>query len=181
MKNPCQTQLRGERDEMDISKLEQFLGQESSRISALDKVSKSDIRHWCEVMDEDNTPFLEINWDEKLAPPAMMMVWAMPPLWSPESKTPLEPHEVVLNAMNEAGYDGAVGLAMEQEFRIPIRLNDCLTYTIKVEKISPAEIETGVGTGYLVDLLYTFSNQEGEVVGTNRYRLLKYQQLNPAV
>ena len=84
----------------DYSKVKKLVGQESGNIPALDKVSKSDIRHWCELIDEDNTPFHEIDWKKKAAPLAMRMVWTMPPYWSPSPRELTEPHDRVIKALD---------------------------------------------------------------------------------
>lgn len=160
--------------------LDKYTGKESNQIKALDHVTKSDIRHWCEIIDEDDTPFYEIQWDKKSAPPAMLMAWAMPPLWSPETKADEEPHEAIIREITEAGYNAPIGLAMEQEFFQPVKVNDRLSYTVRIESISPAEVDTKMGKGYLMDTSYTFFNQSGETVGNIRYKSLIYKQLNPS-
>lgn len=159
--------------------LDKYTGKGSNQIYAMDKVTKADIRHWCEVINEDNTPFYEIDWDEKSAPPAMLMAWAMPPLWSPETKACEEPHEAVIREINDAGYNIPIGLAMEQEFFKPVKVDDHLSYMVKIESISPSEVDTGIGAGYLMDSTYTFFNQSGETVGNIFYKSLIYKQLNP--
>ena len=163
----------------DHSRVKKLVGKESGAIPALDKVSKSDIRHWCEAIDLDNTPFHEIDWKKKSAPPAMMMVWTMPPLWSPEPREPTEPHELVLKALDDAGYDGAIGLAIDQEFLKPVYVGDRLSYRVKVAGVSSKEVDTKMGKGYQVNLDYTLSNQQGEVVSKHNYALLKFKALKP--
>jgi len=161
----------------DYAKVKALVGKESSAIPALDKVSKSDIRHWCELIDENNTPFHEINWEEKAAPPAMMMVWTMPPLWSPEPKEPTEPHELMLKALDDGGYDGTIGLTLDQEFFQSAYVGDRLSYQVTVANLSPAEVETSMGKGYQVDLVYTLSNQQGEKISRHTCSLLKFKEL----
>jgi hypothetical protein len=161
--------------------IEKLIGRESGAIMALDKVSKSDIRHFCELIDDDDTPFNKINWEEKTTPPAMMMVWTMPPLWSPEPKEPIEPHELAFKALDKAGYDSAIGIALEQEFLQSVKVGDQLSYKVKLADISSDEVETKMGKGYKVDLIYTISNQKGEIVSTHNYTVLKFSVLNPAI
>jgi len=159
--------------------VKKLIGKESAAVPALDKVSKSDIRHWCEAIDLDNTPFHKINWKKKNAPPAMMMVWTMLPLWSPEAREPTEPHELVTKALDDAGYDGAIGLSIDQEFLKPVYVGDRLSYKVKVTGVSSKEVTTKMGKGYQLDLAYTLSNQKGEVVSTHDYTLLKFKALKP--
>ena len=124
----------------DHSRVKKLVGKQSGAIAALDKVSTSDIRHWCEMIDQDNTPYHKIDWKKKSAPPAMMMVWTMPPLWSPEPKEPTEPHELVMKALDDAGYDGAIGLSIDQEFLKPVYVGDRLSYRVKVTGVSGGSV-----------------------------------------
>ncbi len=163
-----------------FSQIEHLIGEESGLIPASDKVSKSDIRHYCELIDDDNTPFNQIDWEAKTAPPAMMMVWTMPPFWTPEPKEPSEPHELAFKALDDAGYDCHIGLHLEQETFLSVRVGDKLSYTVKLNYVSKQEVETKMGKGYHVDLTYTMSNRKGEVVSKQDYGVLKFKELNPA-
>lgn len=158
---------------LDLAEIQKLVGKESAEILALDKVSKSDIRHWCEVMDEDRTPGHETDWERKAAPPAMLMAWTQPPLWTPEPRPPTEPHERALQTLDAAGYNVAVGLSLAQEHLRPVFVGDRLRYTVKLEGVSSEEVETPVGRGIQVDLTYTLSNQSGEVVSRQQCSLLK--------
>lgn len=163
----------------DLSEVRKLVGKESGEIPAPDKVSKSDIRHWCEVMDEDRTPCHETNWGEKHAPPAMLMAWTMPPLWTPEPRATVAPHERALKALDEAGYDGAMGLHLDQEFFQPVSVGERLSYRVRVDGVSRDEVQTRMGSGIQVDLLYTISNVKGDAVSRQRYSLLKFKTLRP--
>lgn len=158
------------------SEAAKFVGRQSSTIKAPDKVSKSDIRHWCEVLGDPDPNYADkIKRGEKTAPPAMTMVWAMPVLWPP--KEPAEPHEKLLRLLDEAGYSGTAGIALEQEFLHPVRIGDRLSYRVKVAGLSKGEQVTRMGKGYVVDLLYTFLDGKGKVVSTQKYKVLKFQKL----
>ncbi len=161
---------------VDSSKIKAFVGKESAPIRVLDPISKSDIRHWCELIGDPDPSYEEkIKKGEKTAPPLMTMAWAMPALWPP--KEPTEPHERLDQLLNEGGYPLTVGIELEQEFARPIRIGDRLTYKVKVGNVS--EGETKLGRGYLVDLIYTFQNQAGEDLATIKYTLLKFARILP--
>jgi hypothetical protein len=160
------------------SEVEALIGKESDATPALDKVSKSDIRHYCEIIEEDDTPYKKINWGNKNAPPAMIMAWTMPPYWSPDPKEPIEPHELAMKSLDEAGYDNAIGLSMDQEFHNPVKVGDRLSYKVKLAGVSSEEVNTKMGSGYQVDLVYTISNQDGDMVSSHNYTLLKFKSLN---
>ncbi|NQT72938.1 MAG: hypothetical protein HQ553_09225 [Chloroflexi bacterium] len=156
---------------MDLSQIQVLVGKESGPIRAPDEVSTSDIRHWRELM-EGKKEF----WNTDVTPPPMTMAWAMDRLW-PKKVEATEPHEQVLQAFDDAGYTLTVGIALAQEYSNPIRLGDQLTFKVKVVSISPTEEETKLGKGYRVSLLYTFSNQAGDVISMQTYTILKSHRL----
>jgi len=119
-------------------------------------------------------------WNTGTAPAAMMMVWAMEPLW-PKKEDATEPHEQVLKLLNDMGYTVAVGIALDQEYLKLVRLGDQLSYKVRVMSVSSSEEETRMGKGYKVNLLYTFTNQKDEVVSKQRYTVLKAQLLKPVL
>jgi len=158
---------------MSPGQVAQLVGKESSIIRALDAVSTSDIRHWREFMEGKKE-----SWNTDIAPPSMTLAWAMDPLW-PKKVEATEPHEQVLKMLDDAGYTLAVGIALDQEYFEPIRLGDRLSYRVKVVGVSSAEEETKMGKGYKVNLLYSFTNQEGVMVSRQSYTILKSQVLSP--
>lgn len=161
------------------SEAAKLVGAESGSMRALDKVSKSDIRHWCEVLgDADPDYRAKIAAGVKAAPPAMIMVWAQPPLWPP--KEPTEPHEKLLKMLDDAGYDATAGIALEQEFKAPVRIGDRLSYKVKVAGFSKGEEQTKMGKGYVVDLHYTFFDGSGKAVSTQKYKVLKFRVMELA-
>ena len=109
----------------------------------------------------------------------MMMTWARASYWTPEPKEIKEPHELALKALEDAGYALTIGVKMEDELVKPVNIGDWLSYRVKLEGVSAGEEETKLGKGYLVDLLYTFSNQKGEVVSKHKYTVLKIKRLSP--
>lgn len=153
------------------SEADKLVGKESGPIHALDEVSTSDIRHWREFMEGKKE-----SWDTDTAPPTMMMVWAMEPLW-PRRGEATEPHEQVLKLLDDEGYTGTIGIALEQGYFRPVHLGDQLSFKVKVVSMSSDEEETKMGKGYLVTLLYTFTNQKGEVVSAQTYTVLKFKTL----
>lgn len=158
---------------MNPSQMKDLIGKESGMIQALDTVSTSDIRHWRELMEGKKD-----SWNTNVAPPAMTLAWAMGPLW-PKKLEATEPHEQVLKLLDEAGYSISIGIALDQEYLKPICLGDQLSYKVKVTSVSSGEEETKLGKGYKVNLLYTFSNQNGEVISKQSYTIFKSKMLTP--
>lgn len=163
----------------DHSEVAKLVGQESGAIRALDAVSKSDIRHWCELIGDADPDYHEqIRRGEKTAPPAMLLVWTMDALWPPKEEA-LEPHEELARILDEAGYSGAAGIGLEQEFLRPLRIGDRLSFKVKILDVSSDEQETKLGKGHVLRLLYTLFNQDGDVVSTQTSTVLRYQTLVP--
>jgi len=186
----------------DQNEFEALIGKESRPIRAIDDVSTSNVRRWHEMM---NAP--DMDWIEKLrrvpekpfpymaeakerilaeqsrvrerpVPLPMMMTWAREAYWTAEPKEPTEPHELALKALEDAGYGLTIGFNLEEELIAPVNVGDWLRFQVTLAGISDGEEETGLGKGYLVDLLYTFSNQKGKVVSKHKYTILKIKRLN---
>jgi hypothetical protein len=161
------------------SKVAKLVGQESGAIRALDAVSKSDVRHWCELLGDPDPDYHEkIKRGEKTVPPPMLLAWTMDPLWPPKEKAQ-EPHEKLAKVLDEAGYSGATGVGLDQEFVKAVKIGDRLSFKVKILDVSSDEEETKLGKGYLLRLLYTFFNQDGEVVSTQTYTVFRYRTLTP--
>ena len=161
------------------SKVAKLVGQESGAIRAPDAVSKSDVRHWCELIGDPDPDYHErIKRGEKTVPPPMLLAWTMDPLWPPKEEVG-EPHEKLAKIFDESGYSGATGVGLDQEFVRPVKIGDRLSFKVKILEVSSDEEQTKLGKGYLLRLLYTFFNQDGEAVGRQTYRVLRYKTLTP--
>lgn len=162
---------------LDMTEVNALVGKESGLVLARHKANISDIRHWSEVIRQDNRTYREFENKTETAPPAMLMVWAMPPLWCSEPKVATEPHELAIKALKDAGYDTGLGIGLEQKFFQPLKVGDRLSYKIKLSAVSEGEIETAVGPGYQLDLCYTFQNQDGAVVSEQIYSLAQVAKI----
>jgi hypothetical protein len=162
------------------SEAAKLVGKESGAMRALDKVSKSDVRHWCEVLGDPDPDYTAkiLAGTRTTAPPVMIMVWAQPALWPPKEAT--EPHEKLLKLLDEAGYDGTAGIGLEQEFKGSVRIGDRLSFKVKVAGLSKGGEATKMGKGYLVDLDYMFLDGSGNVVSTQKYKVLKFRTMELA-
>ncbi|AMN46167.1 hypothetical protein ACG33_03415 [Steroidobacter denitrificans] len=149
---------------LDIAEVNALVGKESALRAARHAANIPDIRHWCEVIQQDNRSYKEFEKNTVHAPAALLMVWTMPPLWSPESAAATEPHERAIKLLEDAGYGTGLAVALEQKFLRPLKVGERLSYRVKLSGVSSGEVETGIGRGYQLDLLYTFQNQDGDVV-----------------
>lgn len=148
-------------------------------------VNEPMIHHWCDAIGDRNPVYLERDFAAKsthagiVAPPAMLQAWTMRGL---RPDTPAETAarasagdaKSVLQVLDEAGYTSVVATNCEQEYFRYLEPGDQLTHTVEVESVSH-EKKTGLGIGRFLTQLYTFRDQTGEIVGTMRFRILKFR------
>ena len=173
---------------LDYSKMEHLIGKSSPFHAPHDIVTKSDVRHWCEVMQDPNPLYSDEEFAKKskygglIAPPAMVQTWSLDDLYYAlqrfvEEKTPAmdEPHNQVTGILDEFGYTGVVATAQQQTYLAPIRPGDVIRSRITVGSISKYDHFTRQGIGRYVDIIYTFVNQNDEEVCRETFRILKYK------
>jgi acyl dehydratase len=159
--------------------LKAMVGEEGSRIVAVDDVCKPMIRHWCEAMQDGNPLYTDEEYARKskyggiIAPPTMLLTWTMPPLWPPRQQPP-HPFEKFLARMDKAGFYGILITNVAQKYLRPVFPGDHINFTYKVTDVSP-EKQTGLGKGHFVTTTFIFNNQKGETVGTQSLTVLKYR------
>lgn len=148
-------------------------------------VNEPMIHHWCDAIGDRNPSYLDHEFAEKsvhggiVAPPAMLQAWTMRGLRpdTPEEaaeRNASEREASVLEVLDAHGYTSVVATNCEQEYFRPLVPGDRLTHTVEVESVSP-EKKTGLGVGRFVTQLYQFFDAKGELVGTMRFRILKFK------
>lgn len=151
---------------------------------APDPVNVPMIRHWVDALDDRNPVYLDEELAAKtrfggiVAPPAMLQTWGMPrPRIEGIAERGGAPDEMRFDnpilALDEAGYKGTLATNSELEFVRYLRPGDRLHSTIEVESISERKT-TALGRGYFVTWVTTYSAADGEVVGRQRFRVLKF-------
>ncbi|MFF0815248.1 bifunctional MaoC family dehydratase N-terminal/OB-fold nucleic acid binding domain-containing protein [Rhodococcus sp. NPDC003318] len=146
-----------------------------------DAVNIPMIRHWVETMGDTSPIHLDdeaaraTGRDGVVAPAQMLQVWTMrtyadkmagndpSPVWTE-----------LIAALDGAGFTSVVATDSDQEFHVELRPGDRVSMTEVVESISD-EKKTGLGTGHFVTTLKTYRNGDGEVVGTQRWRTLRFR------
>ena len=148
-------------------------------------VNEPMIQHWCDATGDRNPVYLDRDFAANsthggiVAPPAMLQAWTMRGL---RPDTPAEEaakqaagdKKSVLQVLDEAGYTSVVATNCEQEYFRYLEPGDQLTHEVEVESVS-AEKKTGLGIGRFVTQIYTFRDQNNEIVGTMRFRILKFR------
>jgi uncharacterized protein len=172
----------------DYSRVAPFIGIGSEFHEGHDEVSESDIRHWCEVMQDSNPLYTDEEYAKQskygglIAPPQMVQTWSLDAMADALQRFvhenppfPEDPHNQIMGIIDEMGYHGVVATAQTQEYLKPVRPGDTIRTQITVGSISKYDHYTRMGVGRYVDLIYTFINQNDEKVCVASFRVLKYQ------
>ncbi|MCA9501625.1 MAG: MaoC family dehydratase N-terminal domain-containing protein [Myxococcota bacterium] len=148
-------------------------------------VNDAMIHHWCDAIGDRNPAYLDRGFAESsshggiIAPPTMLQAWTMRGLRPPTPEEEAWAKEAgdrksVLQVLDAAGFTSVVATNCEQEYFRELHPGDQLTHVVEIESVSP-EKKTGLGVGHFVTQLYKFMDAEGAVVGTMRFRILKFR------
>ncbi|UCE86911.1 MAG: MaoC family dehydratase N-terminal domain-containing protein [Deltaproteobacteria bacterium] len=151
---------------------------------APDAVNVPMIRHWVDALDDRNPVYLDeafaatTRFGGIVAPPAMLQTWTMArPKIEGIAERGGAPDEMEFDnpilPLDEAGYVGTLATNSELEFVRYLRPGDQLHLTTEVESISNRKT-TALGQGYFVTWVTTYMDAEGEVVGRQLFRILKF-------
>ena len=151
---------------------------------APDPVNVPMIRHWVDALDDRNPVYLDEDFAKTtrfggtVAPPAMLQAWTMPrPKIEGIAERGGAPGEVdpdsPLRVLDAAGYVGTLATNSELEFARYLRPGEALRTAIEIESISERKT-TGLGQGYFVTWVTTYTDAKGDVVGRQRFRILKF-------
>ncbi|MFI6033894.1 bifunctional MaoC family dehydratase N-terminal/OB-fold nucleic acid binding domain-containing protein [Streptomyces sp. NPDC051315] len=132
-----------------------------------DPVNAPMIRHWCEAMGDRNPSY---TGPDAIAPPTMLQAWIMGGLGGHPGRS--RAYEELLALLDEAGCASVVATDCEQEYLRPLRPGDEVSFDTVIESVSGRKT-TRLGTGHFVTTR-TDVRVGGELVGTHRFRVLKY-------
>jgi acyl dehydratase len=152
---------------------------------APDPVNQPMIRHWAAAFEDANPVYTDPEAAAAsrhggiVAPPLMLQTWIMatPRITGIAERggSPVEGSRAkVLTVLNDAGFVGT--LASNSEFEIVryLRLGDEVSSETVLESVSP-EKQTRLGPGHFVTWVTTYTAADGEVVGRQRFRILKFR------
>jgi hypothetical protein len=153
---------------------------------APDPVNQAMIRHWAAAFEDLNPVYTDPDaaarsrFGEIVAPPLMLQTWTMAtPQISGIAERGGSPVQgsraTVLSVLDDAGFLGT--LASNSEFEIVryLRLGDVVSATTVLESVSP-EKQTRLGAGHFVTWVTTYADASGDVVGRQRFRILKFRR-----
>lgn len=169
-------------------RLEPLIGKPVGAVSgsvAPDPVNQPMIRHWAAAFEDWNPVYTDpeaasrTRFGEIVAPPLMLQTWMMstPQITGIRERggapTELE-GEDLLSTFDRAGYTGTLASNSEFDIERYVHLGEVLSATNAVESISE-EKQTRLGPGFFVTWVTTYRVESGEVVGRQRFRILKFK------
>jgi uncharacterized protein len=156
------------------------------RSAGPDPVNQPMIRHWAAAFDDGNPVYTDPSaaaasrFGGIVAPPLMLQTWTMPtPVLAGIAERGGSPVPVAggvgpLAVLDEAGFTATLATGSEFEFLRYLRLGDEVSAETVIEAISE-EKSTRVGTGHFVTWVTTYRDGTDEVVGRQRFRILKFR------
>ena len=151
---------------------------------APDAVNLPMIRHWVDAFDDRNPVYLDeeraarSRFGGLVAPPAMLQTWTMlrPRLEGLAERGGSAEEidaESPIRVLAEGGYPGTLATNSELEFLRLLRHGDRIEAATVLESLSERKA-TGLGAGYFVTWVTSYSDARGELVGRQRFRILKF-------
>ena len=162
-------------------RLDAFHGREASPPeTAADPVTQTAIRHWVEAMGDENPVYVSdvaaraTGRDGVIAPPTMLQAWTMRGLRAHTRPDPRPSGRAELFAvLDEAGFTSVVATNCEQTYERELGIDDTISVHEIIESVSD-EKDTALGRGHFITTRMTFTDADGEVVGTQLWRLLRF-------
>src|SRR5438067_3802913 len=167
-------------DDAFLDKLRGLVGRPSGPPSrAWDAVNQAMIRHWCDAVGDSNPIYTDPDaaaasvHGRIVAPPTMLQAWTMKGLVPPPSEGGGAQDEL-MGLLDSAGFTSVVATNCDQEYERYLHIGDELTAESVIEDVS-AEKHTALGDGHFVTTRTDFRDQNGELVGSMRFRILKFK------
>jgi len=156
----------------------------SGPMRAPDEVNLPMIRHWVDAFDDQNPVYLDPEHAARsrfggiVAPPAMLQTWTMGrPRIEGIAERGGSAGEIdagsPIRILAENGYPGTLATNSELHFERYLRPGDRTEASALLESISERKA-TALGQGYFVTWVTTHADARGEVVGRERFRILKF-------
>jgi acyl dehydratase len=150
-----------------------------------DPVNQPMIRHWAAAFEDWNPIYTDperaaaSRWGGIVAPPLMLQTWTMatPKITGIAERggSPVEGGSTpVLRLLDAAGFVGTLASNSEFEIERYLRPGDVVTASTVLEAVSD-EKRTRLGLGHFVTWVTTYTDEAGEVVGRQLFRILKFR------
>jgi 3-oxo-4,17-pregnadiene-20-carboxyl-CoA hydratase alpha subunit len=162
------------------ARLKEFEGREAGEPErGADAVNQPMIRHWVEAVGDENPVYVDPEaagksvHGEIVAPPVMLQAWVMRGI-RPRPTSGGNARDELMQLLDDAGFTSVVATNCEQEYHRYLHLGDHLSATTTIESVS-GEKATGLGVGHFVTTRVDYRSDDGELVGTMRFRILKFK------
>jgi acyl dehydratase len=155
-----------------------------------DAVNQAMIRHWVEAMGDENPVYTDEasaraeGFPGVIAPPTMLQAWIMRGYKATAELAAARaagrpydgasPADELMGVLDEGGFTSVVATDCEQEYLRPVVLGDRLSVSSSIESVSP-EKQTALGLGHFITTLLRYTDHEGDLVATMRFRILKFR------
>lgn len=154
-----------------------------------DPVNLPMIRHWVEAMGDHNPVYVDddaardAGFPGIIAPPTMLQAWIMrglrASLESDRARSAGEvsadsPSDNLMGLLDEAGFTSVVATNCDQHYVRPLVPGDHLEASSIIDEVS-GEKATGLGAGHFITTRLEFTDQNGQLVATMRFRILKFK------
>jgi uncharacterized OB-fold protein len=143
-----------------------------------DAVNQPMIRQWAEIMQEESPVYtseeVALGTSKKglIAPPSMLQAWSM--VGYPMAGSPLKDEQRGLHDVFDThGFTGVLGTNTTTEMFRDLRPGDTVTSHTVIDNISEQKA-TARGIGYFIETLTQFTDQDGEAIGSQVFRVLKF-------
>jgi uncharacterized OB-fold protein/acyl dehydratase len=143
-----------------------------------DNVNEAMIRHWVEIMGDESPVYTDNDAAKNsskggiIAPPAMLQAWSMEG-YSMAGDFVQDVQRGLHNVFDEHGYTGVLGTNTSTEFYRDLKPGDEVTTHTIIDNISEQKA-TARGIGYFIETVTSFTDQDGEEVGKQVFRVLKF-------
>lgn len=169
-------------DEEFLAELKAFEGREIEGLVGPDPVNQAMIRHWVQAMGDTNPVYTdpeaaaESVHGEVIAPAVMLQAWTSQGL-RPGGGQPANAANAqgeLLNLVESQGFTSVVATNCEQEYDRMLHLGDHLVTRSVIESVSE-EKQTGLGVGHFITTRIEYLTTDGEPVGRQLFRILKFR------
>ncbi|MEH6549891.1 MAG: MaoC family dehydratase N-terminal domain-containing protein [Pseudomonadales bacterium] len=161
-------------------KAKAFVGRSiAGKHTASDAINMPMIRHWAEAVGDTNPAYSDPEWAKNsqreriIAPPAMMYAWAQHGYPVAGTGRPFDGQSQLVELFDSYGFTGSLGVNVTQEYFADMYIGDTITEDAIIESVSEQK-STARGIGYFFQTLARFTNQNGELVGIQTFRVLKF-------
>lgn len=162
-----------------LARLREYEGIEVGTERGADPINQPMIRHWVEAMGDENPVYVDEEAASAsvhggvIAPPVSLQAWVMRGI-KPRPATGGSKQDELMNLIDGAGYTSVVATNCEQEYVRPLRVGERLSTRSVLDSISE-EKATGLGVGHFVTTRIEYTNDDGELVATMLFRILKFK------